>query len=268
MPLGFLKQVGDGIAGAASQATTRITEAAGQARDAVAETSELVAGRAARARELGAQATALMAELPAVLGQVAGLAGTTLSASATLTGTALRATPGAIYRVITFDGSMDGARGGIIVPLLGHLRHIGENRTDPDLVARGVGELAVFAVEAGLKSRVLLQEQIQAGLWALFSRSSANVPGGNAQDHLITAIRDEVLSGIWEALRAPDLAWGERLSRIIAIEAACTAAVGRATDQLALRQLNDDVRAWREAHYGLPAPGAQPGRAVAVPDQG
>jgi hypothetical protein len=255
MPLRYLKQVGDGIADAAGQARDAMAGAYDATRAAATETSHLVAARAASARDLGAQATALMGEVPAVLGQVAAVAGTTLNVSTALTGTALRATPGAIYRVITFDGSMESARAGIVVPLLGHLRHIGENRTDPERVARGLGELAVFTVEAGLKSRVLLQEQIQAGLWALFSRSAAPKPGEDATTHLLTTIRDEVLSGIWDALRAPDLSLRERLTRVIAIEAACSAAVSRATDQLALAQLNDDVRAWRHANYGPSAPG-------------
>lgn len=276
MPFGFLKQVGDSIAGVASQAAG---SAAGQARDAVtgaydatraavADAAGEVAARAARARDLGAQATALLAEVPTVLAPIASVAGTTVSASATLTGSALRATPGALYRVVTFDGTMEGTRAGIVVPLLGHLRHIRDNRSNPDLVARGIGELAIFAVEAALKSRVLLQEQIGAGLWALFARSRPRTDAIDERAHLVTVIRDEVLAAVWAALRTPDLSWGERLSRLVGIEAACTAAVGRATDQLALRQLNDDVGAWREAHYGLPVPGAPPGQSVAVPDQG
>jgi len=263
MPLGFLKQVGDSIAEAASQAVGTVGHAAGQARDAVAgaydatraavaDTTGEVAARATRARDLGAQATALLAEVPAVLAPIASVAGTTVSASATLTGSALRATPGALYRVVTFDGTMEGTRTGIVVPLLGHLRHIRDNRSDPDLVARGIGELAVFAVEAALKSRVLLQEQIGAGLWALFARSRPGRDAGDARAHLVTMIRDEVLAAVWAALRTPDLSLGERLSRLVSIEAACTAAVGRATDTLALYQLDADVSAWQQAHYRLP----------------
>jgi len=262
MPLGFLKQVGDGIAGAASQA---VGSAAGQMRDAmagaydttrtvVADSAGEVAARAARARDLGAQATALLAEVPAVLSPIAGVAGSTIAASATLTGSALRATPGAFYRVVTFDGTMEGTRTGIVVPLLGHLRHIRDNRSDPDLVARGIGELAIFAVEAALKSRVVLQEQIGAGLWALFARSRPGTDIRDARAHLVTVIRDEVLATVWAALRTPGLSLGERLSRLVSIEAACTAAVGRATDALALHQLDADISAWQQAHYRLQPP--------------
>lgn len=238
---------------AAGAAAGTVAEKASDACDTALATAQDAAAQAAavaqRTKDLAGPIQETLSEVPDMIRNLKDPAETSYDFTRTMLVTAAQSALGVPRRVFFFGGSLDEVRTDIIVPLLGHLRTLRENKTNPEIVAKVLGRLTIYCIETTFKMKAFFQEQIQGGLKAILFSSGKPANPEEGPAHLLTIIRQEVLSHIWAAISTSGLTWKDRIQMIQDTETPLMVAIQRASTQLGWTDLEAEIAVWRAENY-------------------
>lgn len=195
----------------------------------------------------GAEVQKTFEKLPSLANQFNDLACLAGECSVDLTKTVAASIPGAIYRVWQFEGSLDDVRTGIVVPLMGHIRHLRLNKENPQELAKTFARLLVFSVEATFKLQTALSYQLEvnlvpSGAGGLLALPSIENPP--VQDDLLKQFMLEVFNSIRSALLQPSLTWQQRFDAMLDTEKLMNNFILRVADQLGWKDIQVEIQHW------------------------